>query len=682
MDIIIETIKKSGNISLGTIAKKLNISKRDKDILQKTLNKLEREGKIVCADGKYSVSEHTYKGKVCATISGVYFFESEELKNDLKIINAGEFCPMDNDIVLVRKSSGGARIISVLERANKNIVGEVASSRKGLMLIPDDKKIHYTFYLPKSERSKALVGDKVVAQIEIYPHYHADGTCKIEKNLGFSKDISTQIEAVLYSYNVRQEFPERVLDAADKINDEIFPRQLEGRLDLRAINCITIDGDDAKDLDDAVSLEITEGGDYLLGVHIADVAHFVKQDSYIDTEAAVRGTSVYIPGKVYPMLPKKLSNGVCSLNEGEERLTLSCFMVIDKNGQVKDYSINPSIICSKHRMTYSSVERIIVDKDKEEIKKFKDVYGMLLLMKSLSQILSRAAQKRGYIDFDLPEAKITLDENDFPQKIEKYYVGESNRLIENFMLLANTTVAAHMRKYAIPAIYRVHSAPEKEREEQFSYLCKKMGYQFEKESSPRQYQQMLDLFRDKPEENLMKKAMLRTMSKAKYKNVCEGHFGLAMENYLHFTSPIRRYPDLCVHRMLHYWFEHENKRMEHFGERLSALAQNSTQTEINAAQCERDIVDIRCAQYLSKRIGEEFDAVISGVTANGMFASLDNTAEGFIPIATLDGYYNYIEDEFALVGADKKYSLGDKIKIRVTSTDVFRGKSEFELIET
>lgn len=682
MDIILDIIKKSGGISLGTIAKKLNISKRDKDILQKTLNKLEREGKIACDNGKYITNDNVYKGKVCATLSGMYFFESESLENDLKILNAGEFCPMENDTVLVRKRGGSAQIISVIERANKTIVGEVTSSRKGLMLIPDDKKIHYSFYLPKSERAKASSGDKVVAKIEVYPLKRTDGVCKVEKNLGFCKDIATQIEGILYSYNVKQEFPEHVLSSAEKINEEITARQLEGRLDLRSLNCITIDGDDAKDLDDAVSLEITENGDYLLGVHIADVSHFVKQDSYIDTEAAARGTSVYIPGKVYPMLPKKLSNGVCSLNEGQDRLTLSCFMVVDKNGQVRDYSINPSVICSKHRMTYSSVEQIIVDKNKVEIEKYKDVYGMLLLMKNLSQILTRAAKKRGYIDFDLPEAKITLDENDFPQKIEKYYIGESNRLIENFMLLANTTVAAHMRKYAIPAIYRVHSAPEKEREEQFAYLCKKMGYQFIQEATPKEYQQMLEQFKDKPEENLMKKAMLRTMSKAKYKNVCEGHFGLAMENYLHFTSPIRRYPDLCVHRMLHYWFEHENKRIEGFGKRLSALAQNSTQTEINAAQCERDIVDIRCAQYLSKHIGEEFDAVISGVTANGLFASLENTAEGFISIASLDGYYNYIEDEFALVCPHKKYSLGDKIKIKVASTDIFRGKSEFELIET
>lgn len=682
MKIILDIIKKSGEVSLGTIAKKLNISKRDKDILQKTLNKLERDGKVFCNNGKYSTCENVFKGKVCATLSGIYFFESESLENDLKITNASEFCPMENDVVLVRKRGGTAQIISVLERANKTIVGEVTSSRKGLMLIPDDKKIHYSFYLPKSERAKAAQGDKVVAKIDVYPAFRSDGVCRVENNLGFSKDISTQIEAVLYSYNVKQEFPQHVLSSAEKISEEITPQQIEGRLDLRALNCITIDGDDAKDLDDAVSLEITENGNYLLGVHIADVSHFVKQDSYIDTEAAARGTSVYIPGKVYPMLPKKLSNGVCSLTEGEDRLTLSCFMIVDKKGEVKDYSITPSVICSKHRMTYSSVERIIVDKDKQEIKKYKDVYGMLLLMKSLSQILTRTAKKRGYIDFDLPEAKITLDENDFPQKIEKYFIGESNKLIENFMLLANTTVAAHMRKYAIPAIYRVHSAPESEREEHFAYLCKKMGYKFEKDAKPIEYQQMLELFKGKPEENLMKKAMLRTMSKAKYKSVCEGHFGLAMENYLHFTSPIRRYPDLCVHRMLHYWFKHDNKRMESFGQRLSALAQNSTQTEINAAECERDIVDIRCAQYLSKHIGEEFDAVVSGVTSNGLFASLENTAEGFISIASLNGYYHYIEDEFSLVSADKKYSLGDKIKIKVASTDVFRGKSDFELIET
>lgn len=683
MENIITILKKAQRpMTAQMITKKLNLHKSQTKMICSMLDRLVREGKAVKDSGRYFLPEKNsfIDGTVASTYSGTDFFTSSLLEKDLKIIHSSNFCVMNNDRILVRKKGENCEIVRIIERRNKEIVGTVMRDGEVFYLHPDDRKIHFDFLIPKSERIKAQAGDKAVCEITSYPTQKADGVCRITENLGSAENDDTAILSVIRSYGVKEDFPEDVIRNADSVDSAVSDKQLNGRLDLRNLPIITIDGDDSKDLDDAVSLEITDNGDYLLGVHIADVSYYVKKDSPLDNQAKQRATSVYIPGTVFPMLPKKLSNGICSLNEGEDRLTLSCFMIITRQGNIIESSIMPSVIRSKHRMTYSVVTEILEKPTSPERKKYSDIFGMLVLMKDLAEILSENAKKRGSIDFDLPEAKIILDENNFPTKIERYEVGISNKIIEQFMLAANQTVASFMKNKNLPCLYRVHEPPEKKKLDTFNDLIHLFGYSFPENPKPLDFQVLLDKIKGSPEENLINKTMLRSMSKAKYKSTCNGHFGLAYENYLHFTSPIRRYPDLVVHRALNMYFDKNFKALEIYREQVERLGEICTEREINASSCERDVEDIRKAQYLSKRIGEEFEGIISGIQAYGMFVELENTCEGFIPVDTMDGYFSFDEARFSLSNDKKSYSLGDRVKIRVFSVSIPEGKTEFTLL--
>lgn len=662
------------------ITKKLGFRYEDTPMVKKILEKCVKEGKIIKKNNRYLSNNEFIEGKVCATLSGADFFMAESLTEDLKITKSREFNVMHNDRVLVKRMGRNCRIVKIIERGYERIVGTIYRDGTTYFVVPDEKKLHCLFVLPKGKRLGSIEGDKVVAQIISYPTEKANGVCEVKENLGSAEDDSTAILSVLYNYGVSTSFPDKVINALDFVPESITEADLYNRLDLRKLNTITIDGDDAKDLDDAVSLEITEKGDYLLGVHIADVSHYVKMDSLIDVEARQRATSVYIPGKVFPMLPKKLSNGICSLNEGEDRLTLSCFMIISKQGKVMEYSIQPSVINSKHRMTYNEVTEILENPKSEKRKQYKDIFGMLLLMKSLALLLMDNAQKRGSIDFDLPEAKIVLDENDYPVEIKEYETGISNKIIEQFMLITNQTVAMHMQNKGLPSIYRVHEPPEEKKLEAFKELIEVFGYKLPQNPKPQDFQKILYEAEGKTEEALIKKTMLRSMSKAKYKPSCDGHFGLAYEHYLHFTSPIRRYPDLMVHRALNMTFENNKKALFELKNRVENCSSVSTTQEINAAMCERDVEDIRKAQYMEKHIGEEFFGTVSGVTAYGMFVELENTVEGFIPISTMEGYFDYDEARYQLKSDEKSYRLGDEVKIRVFAVNIPDGKVEFTLL--
>lgn len=681
MEKIITTVKNSKTpLSAQDVTKKLGFGYNEMPMVRKMLERAVKEGKIIKKNGRYTSNTEYLEGKVCATLSGADFFVCEKLSEDLKIVKSREFCLMHNDTILVRKMGKNCQAVSIIKRGYERIVGTVYRDDTTLYVAPDEKKLHELFILPKAKRNGAREGDKVVADILSYPTEKAHGVCSVTEVLGSAEEDSTAILSVLYNYGVAENFPKKVIDGLEYIPDKIEEKDLYNRLDLRKLNIITIDGDDAKDLDDAVSLEITEKGDYLLGVHIADVSHYVKMDSVVDVEARARATSVYIPGKVYPMLPKKLSNGICSLNEGEDRLTISCFMIISKQGKVLEYSIQPSIINSKHRMTYNEVTEMLENSKSEKRKQYKDVFGMLLLMKSLANILIDCAKKRGSIDFDLPEAKIILDENDYPVEIKEYEIGISNRIIEQFMLITNQTVAFHMLKNSLPSIYRVHEAPEEKKLEAFKELINVFGYRLPQEPKPQDFQKVLLEAENTPEEALIKKTMLRSMSKAKYKATCDGHFGLSYEHYLHFTSPIRRYPDLMVHRALNMTFENNKKGLYELKNRVENCASVSTTQEINAAMCERDVEDIRKAQYMEKRIGEEYSGTVSGVTAYGMFVELDNTVEGFIPINTMKGYFDYDEARYQLKSDENTYRLGDRVNIRVFAVNIPEGKVEFTLL--
>lgn len=681
MEKIINIVKNSSTpVSEYEVCKKMGFKKNESRLIKKMLEQAVKDGKISKTRNGYTKLSGILEGKVCSTLSGADFFVCEKLSEDLKITKSREFCLMHNDIIQVVKKGNSCRAVRILKRGYERVVGTVYRDDTTLYVAPDERKLRQLFILPKAKRNGAKEGDKVVAQIVSYPTEKSNGVCQVIENLGSCEDDSTAILSVLYNYGIPLEFPPNVLKSAEYVSEEISETELNNRLDLRKLNTITIDGDDAKDLDDAVSLEITEKGDYLLGVHIADVSHYVKMDSPIDVEARNRATSVYIPGKVYPMLPKKLSNGICSLNEGQDRLTLSCFMVVSKQGKVLDYSVQPSVINSKHRMTYNEVTELLENPKSEKRKQYKDVFGMLLLMKSLALLLIDCAKKRGSIDFDLPEAKIILDEKDFPVDIKEYEVGISNRIIEQFMLLANVTVASHMKNHNLPAIFRVHEPPEEKKTEVFRELISVFGYSLPEKPKPQDFQNILIKAENTPEEALLKKTMLRSMSKAKYKSVCDGHFGLSYENYLHFTSPIRRYPDLMVHRALNMTFENNKKGLFELKNRVENCASVSTTQEINAAMCERDVEDIRKAQYMSDKIGQEYSGSVSGVTAYGMFVELDNTVEGFIPISTMEGYFDYDEARYQLKSNEKTYRLGDKVNIRVFAVNIPDGKVEFTLL--
>ncbi|MBE7091977.1 MAG: ribonuclease R [Clostridiales bacterium] len=683
MENIINIIKKADKLmGVKEITRRMNLHPSQQKMVKTLLERLSNEGKLIKKKGLYCLpqSEGLMEGVVCSTISGADFFMAEGLKEDLKIVHSREFMLMHNDRVLVKVLGKNCRVIKVIRRAYTEIVGTVVKEGSTYFLVPDEKKLHTVFILPKSNGGQVQVGDKAVCQITSYPTNKSYGVCKVLKNLGSSENESTAILSVLYKYGIEQNFPKEVIDACRDIPKSVSEEDLYNRLDLRKLTVITIDGEDAKDLDDAVSLEITEKGEYLLGVHIADVSHYVLMDSPIDKQACLRATSVYIPGTVYPMLPKELSNGICSLNEKVDRLTISCFMLVSKQGKVVDYSIQPSVINSKHRMNYSDVTDILENSKSPKRKEYKDILGMLLLMKELALILINGAKKRGSIDFDLPEAKVILDENDFPVDIQEYEIGISNKIIEQFMLLANKTVAKHMVNKALPSIYRVHEKPDEKKLESFKEVLKPFNIFLKDDPKPQDFNDILNKVKDTPEEALIKKTMLRSMSKAKYKPTNDGHFGLAYEYYLHFTSPIRRYPDLMVHRALNMWFLNNQGGLKSLKQRLENTANVSTLQEINAAMCERDVTDIRKAQYMSKHIGEEFFGIVSGVTAYGIFVELPNTVEGFVPISTMDGYFDFDEANYRLKSDSKCYRLGDNVKIRVFSADTLEGKVDFTLL--
>ena len=669
-------------VSAREVTKRMHLAPSQMGMVKTLLDRLVKEGRLRKKEGRYApVSERDLiEGKVCATLSGADFFVSEHISGDLKIVSSKDKCVMHNDRVLVKKTGNSCRIVQILQRANETLVGTLYRDGTTTYLVSDEKKIHELFIIPKGKANGAKAADKVVCRILSYPTGKANGLAEVSECLGSSEDDSTAILSALYRYGVRDEFDKRALDEADNVEQSVGEDELCGRLDLRELTVITIDGDDAKDLDDAVSLEITDKGEYLLGVHIADVSHYVNMDSAIDVEARTRATSVYIPGKVFPMLPRALSNGICSLNEGVDRLCLSCFMIINKKGEITEYAIEPSVIRSKHRMTYSVVTDMLENTSSPYRKEYKDILGMLILMHRLALILNKWSYSGGCIDFDLPEAKIVLDESDFPVEIKEYETGISNKIIEEFMLAANRTVAGYMLKKEIPAIYRVHEAPDSKKIEGFSALASALGYFVPEEPSPKDMQRVLEGAKGKAEEALIKKTMLRSMSKAKYKATCDGHYGLAFDKYLHFTSPIRRYPDLIVHRAIKMHLAGNRKGLNEIASRLENMANVSTEQEINAASCERDVEDIRKAQYMSKHLGEEYEGCVSGVMGYGMYVELDNTCEGFIPINTMDGYFVFEESRFALESVDKSYRLGDRVKVRVFDVNIPDGKVEFTLL--
>ena len=672
------------------ILKILQIPYREKNRLFDLLNALCDEGSIFKNEGgRYGTIEQLglIKGAIFGNERGFAFLipeGKEKNEDDLFIPHKSLHGALHGDTVLVERTWGRSddegAVVKVLTRGYTTIVGTFRRDRRAGYLFPDEKRFATEIYIPLSACSHIKNGVKAVAKITDYPHGKCPGGEIIEV-LGEEDDFFAEELSIIRSYDLKEEFPPRVekeatKQAARKITDE----DIASRRDFRDKLIITIDGADTRDIDDAVSLEKV-GEDYLLGVHIADVTHYVQYRSPLDIEALERGTSVYFPDRVLPMLPRPLSNGICSLNEGEDRLTLSCLMTIDKKGNVKSSEIVEGVIRSTHKMTYDEVTKIL-DDDEKTCKKYILVKDMVCLCGELTHILQTMREKRGSISLDVKEAKIILENEEI--KIPDYERAFSHQIIEAFMVLANETVAEYMASIEAPFVYRVHEKPTEEKATTFRSFAQTLGLvaRFSAQDvKPYDYQNLLKAAETLPSYSVLNRVMLRSMQKARYDIENLGHFGLASKCYCHFTSPIRRYPDLCIHRIIKLVINGGYpEAIERFGEFVSTAAKQSSLRERRATDAERDVDDLYMAMYMSERIGQQYDAVISGVTSFGLFAELPNTVEGFIPIESLYGEYSYDADRFRLVGRTETYTIGESIRIKVSDVDFYRRRAEFKLI--
>lgn len=576
-------------------------------------------------------------------------------------------------------------IRNILKRDLKNVVGEMVKDKKTLAFKPDDEKLNIAVKLTKESMKGCVEGHKVIISI-IKEIGNRTFLGKVEKIIGHKNDPGVDILTIAAKHSIETEFSEEVKRELKNIPDEVCENDLIGRTDLTKEMIFTIDGDDTKDIDDAISVK-RDGKNYVLGVHIADVSNYVKVGSALYDSAFSRGTSSYLADTVIPMIPHQLSNGICSLNPEVIRLTISCVMTIDGNGKVISYDIFPSYIKSRKQMTYKNVNKIL---DENIIPEgYGEFADTLKLMHELSKILRQEKINRGYIDFGIDEAKVIQDENSKAIDIVKRVQGTGEKLIEDFMIAANETVATHISNLDLPFIYRVHDLPNAEKIEDFSNLIKQMGYQIHtnlNKITPVTMQKLLNEFRDKDEFVILSDMLLRSMKKAIYSTNNIGHFGLASKNYTHFTSPIRRFPDLTVHRLLRtYLFENriDMETINFNAKYLIDVAEHSSETEVNSVEAERDVLDMKMAEYMESHIGEEYEGIISGVTNFGMFVELDNLIEGLVHISTLDGFYTYVPEMLSLISANKKnkYRIGDKVKIIVTNANKNQGIIDFELVK-
>lgn len=661
--------------------------------LEDNLKELVTEGVLhMSKNREYMLMSNTKSlkvGKLRINKNGNGFVECEPEdifvhSNDLNGAINGDFVEVEIKTRLNDPEPEGY-IRNILKRDLKNIVGEMVKDKKTLAFKPDDEKLNIAVKLTKESMKGCVEGHKVIISI-IKEIGNRTFLGKVEKIIGHKNDPGVDILTIAAKHSIETEFSEEVKRELKNIPDEVCENDLIGRTDLTKEMIFTIDGDDTKDIDDAISVK-RDGKNYVLGVHIADVSNYVKVGSALYDSAFSRGTSSYLADTVIPMIPHQLSNGICSLNPEVIRLTISCVMTIDGNGKVISYDIFPSYIKSRKQMTYKNVNKIL---DENIIPEgYGEFADTLKLMHELSKILRQEKINRGYIDFGIDEAKVIQDENGKAIDIVKRVQGTGEKLIEDFMIAANETVATHISNMDLPFIYRVHDLPNAEKIEDFSNLIKQMGYQIHtnlNKITPVTMQKLLNEFRDKDEFVILSDMLLRSMKKAIYSTNNIGHFGLASKNYTHFTSPIRRFPDLTVHRLLRtYLFENriDMETINFNAKYLIDVADHSSETEVNSVEAERDVLDMKMAEYMESHIWEEYEGIISGVTNFGMFVELDNLIEGLVHISTLDGFYTYVPEMLSLISANKKnkYRIGDKVKIIVTNANKNQGIIDFELVK-
>ena len=626
---------------------------------------------------------------------GFGFVEIEGQDEDIFIPESDTGTAMHQDKVRIIIRDGqkeGKRkegvVVKVLERGMPEIVGTYQLNRDFGFVISDNPKFSKDIFIPRKEAAGIKNGDKVIAVITDYGSKNKNPEGKIKENLGNIRTPGTDILAIVKSFGIPNEFPEKVMKQAQRVPDHVLDADRDGRLDLRYLQTVTIDGEDAKDLDDAISLT-KEGDIYHLGVHIADVSNYVQYNSALDKEALKRGTSVYLADRVVPMLPERLSNGICSLNQGEDRLALSCLMDINEKGKVVSHQIAETVINVDERMCYTDVKNILEDTDEEAKKRYEALIPMFFMMKELSGILRNSRHHRGSIDFDFPESKIILNAAGKAIDVKPYEANVATRIIEDFMLMANETVAQEYCTEEIPFVYRTHDNPDPEKVESLLTLLHNQGVKIQKakeEITPKEIQQIIESIEGLPNEAMISRLVLRSMKQAKYTTECSGHFGLAAKYYCHFTSPIRRYPDLQIHRIIKDNLRGRlmrEGRTEHYAEILDEVARQSSVCERRADEAERESDKLKKAEYMSYHLGEEFEGIISGVTGWGLYVELPNTVEGLVHVNTLrDDYYVFDQETYELRGemTKKVYKFGDKVRIRVADADKMLKTVDFELV--
>ena len=678
------------------LASFMQVEKADREDFKKVLDALLAEGKIqLTAKGKYmKQDDNILVGTFIGNARGFGFVEVEGREEDLYIPESMVNNAFHLDKVQVELLPGkrGKRqeavVRKILKHGTRQLVGTYEKSENFGFVITDNGKIDSDIFIPKEWSKGAVDGHKVVVELTSYGDESHKPEGRIVEILGHMGDPGVDIMSVVRGYDLPVEFGEKVLNQAERVPDEVQEADMAGRMDLRDVQMVTIDGEDAKDLDDAVSLSKEEGF-YHLGVHIADVSNYVQENSALDWEALNRGTSVYLVDRVIPMLPHKLSNGICSLNQGVDRLALSCIMKIDDKGNVVDYQIAETVIRVNRRMTYTSVKKILEDNDEKECREYEELVPMFKLMEELAAILRKKRHGRGSIDFDFPESKIILAPDGHPIDIKPYERNVATKIIEDFMLIANETVAQHFYWLELPFVYRSHDNPDPEKIMKLSTFINNFGYYIktsQDEIHPKEVQKLLDRIEGTPEEMLISRLTLRSMKQAKYTVECSGHFGLACKYYCHFTSPIRRYPDLQIHRIIKEQLRGRLKedRIEHYSNKLPEVAKHSSETERRADEAERETDKLKKAEYMEEHIGEIFEGVISGITSWGVYVELPNTVEGLIHVSKLPGdYYYYDENSYEMVGQDtgKTYRLGEQIKILVDGVDRMDRTIDFSVSE-
>ncbi len=684
-------------MKLKELAIFLEIPKARREELKEVLDSLLEEGRIgISKKGRYGKAQDFARvGIFSGHAKGFGFVTIEGQEQDIFIPSEKTAGAMHRDkvqVVIQEEQTKGKRpegaIVRILERANETVIGYYQKNKNYGFVLPDNQKLNQDIFIPQGKDMGAVTGHKVVVRITDFGGERHNPEGIITEIIGHVNDPGTDILSIIKAYGLPEEFPKEVMRQAALMPDMVDDREVEGRLDLRHLPTVTIDGEDAKDLDDAITIS-KEGDHYTLGVHIADVTHYVQEGMPLDEEAYKRGTSIYLVDRVIPMLPHKFSNGICSLNAGTDRLALSCIMEIDDKGNVLGHQIAETVINVDKRMTYTVVNAIVTDQDKTVMEEYQELVPMFCLMKELADILRAKRRQRGSIDFDFPESKIVLDNKGKPIEIKPYERNAATRIIEDFMLMANETVAEDYFWQELPFVYRTHEYPDPEKMKRLGTFINNFGYTIRTQNGevhPKEIQKLLDKIEGTSEEALIGRLTLRSMKQAKYGTICTGHYGLAANYYTHFTSPIRRYPDLQIHRIIKENLKGglREKRIAHYEQILPEVAVQCSVMERRADEAERETDKLKKCEYMSQHIGDIYQGVISGVTNWGLYVELPNTVEGLVHINELQGdYFIFDEEHMELVGdlTGIRYKLGQKVCVKVAGTDKITRTIDFILWE-